>query len=77
MLDYRMDNITFEEITSILAKNGRPDLIAECKEHIKIDEDYKPPSFMRKDSLSDDEGSAVSEEEYEVHEDSEGFLSLK
>ena len=72
-----MDNITFEEITSILAKNGRPDLIAECKEHIKIDEDYKPPSFMRKDILSDDEGSAVSEEEYEVHEDSEGFLSLK
>ena len=75
-----MDKITFEEITSILAKNGRPDLIAECKEHIKIDEDYKPPTRSRrtrKDSLSDDEGSAVSEEEYEVHEDSEGFLSLK
>jgi len=77
MLDYRMDNITFEEIISILAKNGRPDLIVECKENIKIDPDYKPSSFMRKDSLSDDEGSAVSEEEYEVHQDSEGFLSLK
>lgn len=72
-----MDNITFEEIISILAKNGRPDLIVECKQNIKIDPDYKPSSFMRKDSLSDDEGSAVSEEEYEVHQDSEGFLSLK
>jgi len=72
-----MDKITFEEITSILAKNGRPDLIAECKEHIKIDSDYKPPRRTRKDILSDDEGSAISEEEYEVHEDSEGFLSLK
>jgi len=76
MLDYKMDKITFEEITSILAKNGRPDLIAECKEYIKIDEDYKPPVRMRKDSLSEDEGSACSED-YEVHEDSEGFLSLK
>lgn len=72
-----MDPVTFEEITSILAKNGRPDLIAECKEHIKIDSDYKPPVRTRKDSLSDDEGSACTEEEYEVHEDSEGFLSLK
>ena len=72
-----MDKISFEEIVSILAKNGRPDLIAECKEYIKIDSDYKPPVRTRKDSLSEDEGSACSEEEYQVQEDSEGFLSLK
>jgi hypothetical protein len=74
-----MDQVTFDEIVSILAKNGRPDLIAECEEHIKIDPDYKPPSRMRKDSLSDDEDSSSfgTESDYSVEEDSEGFLSLK
>ena len=71
-----MDQSSFDEIVSILAKCGRPDLIAECKEHIKIDEDYKP-TFVRRDSLSDDEGSATSEEEYEVEIDEDGFQSLK
>lgn len=71
-----MDQSTFDEIVSILAKCGRPDLIAECKEHIKIDEDYKP-TFVRRDSLSDSEGSATSEEEYEVEIDEDGFHSLK
>ena len=72
-----MDQSTFDEIVSILAKCGRPDLIAECKEHIKIDDDYKPPIRNRRDSLSDDEGSATSEEEYEVGIDEDGFQSLK
>lgn len=72
-----MDKITFEEITSILAKNGRPDLIAECKEHIKIDNDYEPPSFVKKDKYEMDEGSAEEESDYEVEEDDEGFQSLK
>ena len=72
-----MDKISFEEIKSILAKCGRPDLIQELKEHVKIDEDYKPPLRTRKDSLSDSEGSAVTEEEYEVEEDENGFKSLK
>ena len=71
-----MDPITFEEIISTLAKCGRPDLILECKEHIKIDEDYKPPNFIKKDKYSDTEGSA-EEEDYEVQEDSNGFQSLK
>ena len=43
-----MEPSYFEEIISILAKNGRPDLIQELKEHVKIDEDYKPPNFIRK-----------------------------
>ncbi len=71
-----MDKVAYEEITSVLAMFGRPDLIAEFKEHIKIDEDYKPPIRNRKDSLSDSEGSAV-DEEYEVDIDKDGLLSLK
>lgn len=72
-----MDKISFEEIKSILAKCGRHDLIQELKEHVKIDEDYTPPLRTRKDSLSDTEGSATSEEQYEVLIDENGFLSLK
>ena len=72
-----MDKVSFEEIVSVLARNGRPDLIADFKEHVKIDEDYKPPLRNRKDSLSDDEGSATSESDYEVEVDSQGFCSLK
>ena len=71
-----MDQSTFDEIVSILAKCGRPDLIAECKEHIKIDDDYKPPIRNRRDSLSDSEGSATSEDlDYRI--DKDGFHSLK
>jgi hypothetical protein len=72
-----MDKTSFEEIVSILAMHGRPDLIQEAKEHIKIDDDYKPPTYNRRDSLSISEGSAESEEEYEVKIDKNGFQSLK
>ena len=72
-----MDQGYFDEIVSVLAMNGRPDLIQEFKEHVKIDKDYRPPLRTRKDSLSDSEGSAVSEEEYEVDIDEDGFKSLK
>lgn len=72
-----MDKGTFEEIVSTLAKCGRPDLIQELKEHIKIDEDYKPPSFIKSDKYDFSEGSASSEEDYEVQVDSDGFQSLK
>ncbi len=71
-----MDKIAYEEITSVLAMFGRPDLIAEFKEHVKVDEDYKPPLRNRKDSLSDSEGSAT-EESIEAVEDADGFMSLK
>tara|TARA_R110000782_G_scaffold70753_1_gene142106 strand:- start:518 stop:733 length:216 start_codon:yes stop_codon:yes gene_type:complete len=71
-----MDQISHDEIVSILAMNGRPDLIAEFKEFVKIDEDFKPTLIMR-DSLSDSEGSACTEEEYEVSVDEKGFHSLK
>jgi hypothetical protein len=69
-----MDNVSFDEIVSILAKNGRPDLIMEFKEHVKIDEDYKP-TLVRKDSLSADEGSAT-DESIDFIVDGDGFHSL-
>ena len=72
-----MDKISFEEIVSILAMHGRPDLIDEVKEHVKVDGEYRPPLRIRNDSLSDSEGSCVSEEEYEVKVDENGFHSLK
>ena len=71
-----MDLVTFDEIVSLLAKNGRPDLIQEFKEFVKVDADYKPPPRKRKDSLSDTEGSATDESlEFIVDED--GFHSIK
>ena len=72
-----MDKVSFEEIISILAMHGRPDLIADFKDSVKIDADYKPPLRNDVDSLSDDEGTATSESDYEVDVDSEGFCSLK
>lgn len=70
-----MDQITYDEIITVLAMNGRPDLIYEFKDNIKVDKDYKPPLRTRKDSLSDDEGSACSEE-VNVDIDENGFHSL-
>lgn len=70
-----MDQGTYDEIVSVLAMVGRPDLISEFQVHVEVDEDYVP-KFMRRDSLSNSEGSAVTEEEYEVEEDENGFKSL-
>lgn len=72
-----MDQSTFDELISILAKNGRPDLIAECQEHIKIDNNYEPPTFMRREIYSESEGSAEEESDYSVEEDEDGFESLR
>ena len=76
-----MDQVTYEEIISSLAMVGRPDLIAEFKDNVKVDEDYKPTISevikSRKESLSESEGSASSESDYEVEEDENGFKSLK
>jgi hypothetical protein len=75
-----MDQITFDEIISCLAKCGRPDLIAELREleNKIVDEDYDPSKerFRKKERLSDEEGSAESEEvDFDV--DEEGFHFLK
>ena len=71
-----MDQTAHDEIVGILARNGRPDLIQEFKEFVKVDEDYKPPPRNRKDSLSDTEGSAT-DESIEFIVDDSGFHSLK
>jgi len=71
-----MDQGSYDEIISILAKCGRPDLIFEFEEHTKVDKDYVP-KFMRRDSLSETEGSATSESDYEIQIDKDGFQSLK
>tara|TARA_Y100001972_G_C7661181_1_gene333513 strand:+ start:3586 stop:3816 length:231 start_codon:yes stop_codon:yes gene_type:complete len=67
-----VDKEYLEEIISILAMHGRPDLISILK-----DTEYKPPKRVKKEYYSDDEGSAVSESDYEVDIDEDGFQSLK
>ena len=67
-----VDEEYLEEIISILAMHGRPDLISVLK-----DTEYKPPKKIKKEVLSDDEGSAASESDYEVEIDEDGFHSLK
>ena len=49
-----MDQGTYDEIISVVAMVGRPDLIAEVQVHVEVDEDYVP-KFMRRDSLSNSE----------------------
>tara|TARA_R110000824_G_scaffold8359_5_gene37818 strand:+ start:4085 stop:4312 length:228 start_codon:yes stop_codon:yes gene_type:complete len=75
-----MDSMTFDEIISTLAKCGRPDLIMELKQFEKkiVDEDYDPSKErIIKEKLSDSEGSADEEGEYDVFIDDDGFQSLK
>ena len=68
----KIDEDELEEIISILAMHGRPDLI-----EILRDDDYRPPLRMRKEILSETEGSAEEESDYDVEVDEEGFHSLK
>jgi len=75
-----MDQISFDEIISCLAKSGRPDLIMELREleNKIVDQDYDPSKerLVRKEIYSDEEGSAESEEvDFDV--DEEGFHSLR
>jgi hypothetical protein len=67
-----IDNDYLEEIISILAMHGRPDLISVLK-----DTEYKPPKRVKKEYYSEEEGSATSESEYDVDVDEDGFHSLK
>tara|TARA_R110000744_G_scaffold120181_6_gene223967 strand:- start:2384 stop:2611 length:228 start_codon:yes stop_codon:yes gene_type:complete len=75
-----MDSITFDEIVSLLAKCGRPDLIQELHEvrEFLIDETYdiKEEKFRKREPLSEDEGSA-EEEDISYSVDKDGFFSLK
>ena len=79
-----MDKISYEEIVSILAKHGRPDLIAELKllESKIVDKDYSPTEkekrdYRRKERLSVSEGSSAEDEDIEIKDEGGGFYSLK
>ena len=67
-----VDKEYLEEIISILAMHGRPDLISVLR-----DTEYKPPKRVKKEYYSEEEGSATSESDYEVNVDEDGFHSLK
>lgn len=71
MIVIRIEEDELMEIRSILAKNGRPDLLE------LLDEDYIPSKRCKKEKLSDTEGSAEEESDYEVNIDENGFHSLK
>ena len=71
-----MDKGYYEEIISELAKLGRPDLIAEFKEHTKIDFDYEPTARELKEAEEDDDCSTGEEEEINVKVDEDGFFRL-
>jgi hypothetical protein len=47
-----------------------------CFEDI-LDEDFVPPRMVKKEPLSEDEGSCCSEDEYEVAYTEEGHCYLK
>ena len=67
-----------EEIVSILAKNGRPDLIQLLQG--AMDNHYKPTKKEKRIALNDDDCTSGEEECYSSSDiiiDSEGFLSLK
>ena len=78
-----MDEIDYEEIVSILAMHGRPDLIQSLAAALTGDPDWRPDfkdtiqeKKDNKESYEYDSGSA-EEEDLEVEVDSEGFHSIK
>ena len=74
MISLELSKSHYKEIRSVLAKNGRDDLLMilrKCR-----DDNYTPPSptAWGSDSDSDSEGE---EEELHVVVDREGFCSLR
>ncbi len=81
---FELDEETWLEIKSILAKNGRPDLIQALKD--SNDDDYKPPSAKHtknkrnREYFEYYEGYETDREEYDQSDvtiDGSGFWSLK
>ena len=78
MISFDIDREYYEEIKSILAKNGRPDLIQALKE--SRDDDYKPTQNHKKIKEFYEYYEGSEQEAYtssDVSIDSEGFWSLK
>jgi len=75
---FDLDENVYEEIISILAKNGRPDLISELRS--SRDDDYKPTKKEKKIKEYYEYYDDGIEEVYsssDVSIDSNGFWSLK
>lgn len=78
---FDLDENVYEEIISILAKNGRPDLISELRS--SKDDDYKPTKKEKKIKEYYEYCDAIDlgvEESYsssDVLVDKDGFFSLK
>tara|TARA_R110001592_G_scaffold59766_3_gene181464 strand:+ start:8354 stop:8593 length:240 start_codon:yes stop_codon:yes gene_type:complete len=74
-----MDETDYEEIISLLAKNGRPDLIQSFKEAMTGDPEWTP-SLKEKNDLNNEEGeydSDIGEPEHMiVGQTEDGFYYL-
>jgi len=75
LLTLDLESSVYEEIRSELARLGRRDLLDEL--HNAVDPNWKPLRRPKREPLSDDEGDATSESDYEVEKDEEGFYSIK
>jgi len=68
-----------EELKTFLIKSDRYDLLAVLQtllDEIDYDSDYEPP-ILNKEPIEEYLSAGLnSEEEYEVHVDEEGFLSI-
>jgi hypothetical protein len=68
-----------EELKTFLIKSDRYDLLAVLQtllDEIDYDSDYEPP-ILNKEPIEEYLSTGLdSEEEYEVHVDEEGFLSI-
>tara|TARA_R110000824_G_scaffold46718_1_gene133890 strand:+ start:18970 stop:19230 length:261 start_codon:yes stop_codon:yes gene_type:complete len=75
---FELDEDTWEEIISILAKNGRPDLIEALK--ASNDDDYLPTAKDKRNKEYFEYYDGSEGEEYDqsdVSVDANGFWSLK
>ena len=72
---FDLDSDTYDEIKSILAKFGRPDLIEALKE--SRDDDYVPKENKKKEYYEYYEEFSEFESSPDVVIDKDGFWSLK
>ena len=79
-----MDTQMFRELLELAQKAKRPDIVS-CLiqvEDLLVDPDWSPTSkdkyeFKKDEKLDEDYGGDATDEEFEVYQDEDGFLSLK
>ena len=79
-----MDTQMFRELLELAQKAKRPDIVSALfqVEDLLVDPDWSPTSkdkyeFKKDEKLDDDYGGDATDEEFEVYQDEDGFLSLK